>query len=181
MSYLSFDPLILAISTIGVALTSASANAINQMVEVPFDSQMNRTRNRVLVKGLLTPLHAMSFAVVSGATGALLLWNFVNPAASMLAVTNLILYTSIYTPMKRLSILNTWVGSVVGAIPPVIGWVSATGTLDVGALVLGGILYTWQFPHFNSLSWNLRPDYSRAGYRMMSVTDPELCKRVALR
>ena len=140
-----------------------------------------RTRNRVLVKGLLTPLHAMSFAGVSGATGALLLWHFVNPAASMLAVTNLILYTSIYTPMKRLSILNTWVGSVVGAIPPVIGWVSATGTLDVGALVLGGILYTWQFPHFNSLSWNLRQDYSRAGYRMMSVTDPELCKRVALR
>ena len=72
-------------------------------------------------------------------------------------------------------------GSIVGAIPPVIGWVSATGTLDFGALVLGGILYTWQFPHFNALSWNLRPDYSRAGYRMMSVTDPELCKRVALR
>merc|ERR1712062_877506 len=98
-----------------------------------------------------------------------------------LAVTNLILYTSIYTPMKRLSILNTWAGSVVGAIPPVIGWVSATGTLDVGALVLGGILYTWQFPHFNSLSWNLRPDYSRAGYRMMSVQDTELCKRLELR
>ena len=180
-AYLSFDPMILAVSTLGVALTSASANAINQMVEVPFDSQMNRTRNRVLVKGLLTPLHAMSFAIVSGASGAILLWNVVNPQASMLALTNLFLYTSVYTPMKRLSILNTWVGSVVGAIPPVIGWVSATGTLDVGALVLGGILYTWQFPHFNSLSWNLRPDYSRAGYRMMSVTDPELCKRVALR
>ena len=180
-AYLSFDPLILAISTFGVGLTSASANAINQMVEVPFDSQMNRTRNRVLVKGLLTPLHAMTFATVSGVSGAVLLWNFVNPQASMLAITNLFLYTSVYTPMKRLSILNTWVGSVVGAIPPVIGWVSATGTLDVGALVLGGILYTWQFPHFNSLSWNLRPDYSRAGYRMMSVTDPELCKRVALR
>ena len=109
------------------------------------------------------------------------LWYFVNPTASILAVGNLFLYTSIYTPMKRLSILNTWVGSIVGAIPPIIGWVSATGTLDFGALVLGGILFTWQFPHFNSLSWNLRPDYSRAGYRMMSVTDPELCKRVALR
>ena len=63
----------------------------------------------------------------------------------------------------------------------IIGWVSATGALDLGALVLGGILFTWQFPHFNSLSWNLRPDYSRAGYRMMAVTDPDLCKRVALR
>jgi len=177
----AFDPVILAISTIGVGLSSASANAVNQTLEVPFDSQMNRTRNRVLVKGLLTPWHAMSFATVSGLSGALLLWNFVNLPSAILALFNLFLYTSVYTPMKRLSIWNTWVGSIVGAIPPVIGWVSATGTLDFGALVLGGILYTWQFPHFNALSWNLRPDYSRAGYRMMSVTDPELCKRVALR
>ena len=109
------------------------------------------------------------------------MWYLVNPVASMLTLANLFLYTSVYTPMKRLSIYNTWVGSIVGALPPIIGWVSATGTLDIGALVLGGILYTWQFPHFNSLSWNLRPDYSRAGYRMMSVTDPGLCKRVALR
>ena len=177
----SFDPFIFAVSTLGVGLTSASANATNQTMEVPFDSQMNRTRNRVLVKGLITPWHAMAFASVSGLSGAVMLWNFVNPPAALLALSNLFLYTSVYTPMKRLSIYNTWVGSVVGAIPPVIGWVSATGTLDAGALVLGGILYTWQFPHFNSLSWNLRPDYSRAGYRMMSVTDPELCKRVALR
>jgi len=180
-SPIAFDPMILGLSTLGVGLTSAAANAINQTMEVPFDSQMNRTRNRVLVKGLLTPWHAMSFASVSAIGGAVLLWNFVNPPSAILAITNLFLYTSVYTPMKRLSVYNTWVGSVVGAIPPVIGWVSATGTLDFGALVLGGILYTWQFPHFNSLSWNLRPDYSRAGYRMMSVTDPELCKRVALR
>merc|ERR1719510_2106228 len=123
----------------------------------------------------------MAFATVSGASGAVLLWNFVNPAAAILAMSNLFLYTSVYTPMKRLSVYNTWVGSVVGAIPPVIGWVSATGSLDVGALALGGILYTWQFPHFNSLTWNLRPDYSRAGYRMMSVPHPDLCRRVAVR
>lgn len=178
---MNFDPIILAVSTFGVGLTSASANSINQFLEVPFDSQMMRTRNRVLVKGILSPWHAMGFASVTALGGAMSLWYFVNPTASILAVGNLILYTSIYTPMKRLSILNTWVGSIVGAIPPIIGWVSATGTLDFGALVLGGILFTWQFPHFNSLSWNLRPDYSRAGYRMMSVTDPELCKRVALR
>jgi len=177
----AFDPVILGLSTLGVGLTSAAANAINQTLEVPFDSQMNRTRNRVLVKGLLTPWHAMAFASVSGISGAVLLWNLVNPTAAILAMSNLFLYTSVYTPMKRLSVYNTWVGSVVGAIPPVIGWVSATGSLDVGALVLGGILYTWQFPHFNSLSWNLRPDYSRAGYRMMSVTDPQMCKNVALR
>ena len=73
----------------------------------------------------------------------------------------LFLYTSVYTPMKRLSILNTWVGSVVGALPPLMGWAACTGGLDMGALVLAGILYSWQFPHFNALSWNLRADYSR--------------------
>ncbi len=180
-AYMVFDPSVLVISTVGVGLTSAAANSINQMLEVPFDSQMNRTKNRVLVKGLLAPHHAAIFAATSGILGAVLLWNLVNPTASVLAMTNLFLYTSVYTPMKRVSILNTWVGSVVGAIPPIIGWASVTGSLDLGCLVLGGILYTWQFPHFNSLSWNLRPDYSRAGYRMMSVTEPDLCKRVALR
>jgi hypothetical protein len=123
---MSFDPTIMAVSTLAVGLTSASANAINQLLEVPFDSQMNRTRNRVLVKGLLSPYHAMGFAVATGSTGALLLLQFVNPVASALAVTNLLLYTSVYTPMKRVSILNTWVGSVVGAIPPLIGWVRYT-------------------------------------------------------
>merc|ERR1711997_999785 len=123
----------------------------------------------------------MGFVLACGTSGAILMWTIVNPLASILAMTNIFLYTSVYTPMKRLSIVNTWVGSVVGAIPPLIGWVSATGCLDLGALVLGGILYTWQFPHFNALSWNLRPDYSKAGYRMMSVTNPDLCKRVALR
>ena len=67
--------------------------------------------------------------------------------------------------MKRVTVANTWVGSLVGAIPPLMGWASATGNLDASAFVLGGILFAWQFPHFNSLSWNLRPDYSKAGYR----------------
>lgn len=70
---------------------------------------------------------------------------------------------------------------LVGAIPPVMGWVGCSGTFDAGAWILAGLLYAWQFPHFNALSWNLRPDYSRAGYRMMSVTNPALCRRVALR
>ena len=94
-----------------------------------------------------------------------------------MGLANLLLYTAVYTPMKRLTVYNTWAGSVVGAIPPLIGWASASGgTLDLGALVLAGVLFAWQFPHFNALSWNLRPDYSRAGYQMMSVTQPGLCR-----
>lgn len=70
---------------------------------------------------------------------------------------------------------------LVGAIPPLMGWVGCAGTIDAGGWILAGLLYAWQFPHFNALSWNLRPDYSRAGYRMMAVTNPGLCRRVALR
>ena len=83
--------------------------------------------------------------------------------------------------MKRLSITNTWIGSVVGAIPPVMGWTACTGSLSPAACVLAGILFAWQFPHFNALSWSHQADYSRGGYRMMSVTDPLLCRTVALR
>ncbi|KAJ2952571.1 hypothetical protein O0L34_g6894 [Tuta absoluta] len=176
-----FELTTFALCAAGTGLVSAAANAINQYHEVPFDAQMSRTKNRVLVKGLLEPVHAISFASVASATGLGVLYFGVNPLTAALGAGNLILYTSVYTPMKRMSILNTWLGSVVGAIPPLMGWVGCTGSFDTGALILGVILYSWQFPHFNALSWNLRPDYSRAGYRMMAVTDPALCRRVALR
>merc|ERR1719239_1016922 len=120
------------------------------------------------------------WAAMTGA-GTLLLYTQVNELAAALSLLNLVLYTSVYTPLKRVSIVNTWVGSIVGAIPPLIGWSAATGGLEPGAFILAGVLFSWQFPHFNSLSWNLRPDYSKAGYRMMSVTHPDLCRRVALR
>ncbi|KAL0841834.1 hypothetical protein ABMA28_014075 [Loxostege sticticalis] len=176
-----FELTTFALTAVGTGLVSAAANSINQYHEVPFDAQMSRTKNRVLVKGLLEPAHAIGFAAATSATGLGLLYFGVNPLTAALGAGNLFLYTSVYTPMKRMSILNTWLGSVVGAIPPLMGWVGCTGELDAGALVLGVILYSWQFPHFNALSWNLRPDYSRAGYRMMAVTDPALCRRVALR
>ncbi|XP_060082355.1 protoheme IX farnesyltransferase, mitochondrial-like [Ylistrum balloti] len=177
----AFDPVTFALVSLGTALTSCSANAINQFLEVPFDSQMNRTKNRVLVQGYLSPLHAVTFAGVSGSLGLVILTLGTNPITTALGAFNLGLYTMVYTPMKRTSTANTWVGSVVGAIPPMMGWAACTGGLEPGAWLLGAILFAWQFPHFNALSWNLRPDYSRGGYRMMSVINPGLCKRVALR
>ncbi|KAF5303802.1 hypothetical protein FQR65_LT08138 [Abscondita terminalis] len=166
---------------VGTGLMSCAANTINQFHEVPFDSQMSRTKHRILVCGRLTPLHAMTFAGTSGLLGLSILYCGVNSLTATLGLSNLILYTAIYTPLKRISILNTWVGSIVGAIPPLMGWAACANSLDVGAWLMAGLLYSWQFPHFNALSWNLRPDYSRAGYRMMSVTNPGLCRRVALR
>lgn len=167
--------------SLGTGLLSCAANAINQFHEVPFDAQMARTRNRLLVRSIVTPLHAVGFAAACALSGAVMLYFGVNGLTLSLGLTNLILYTSVYTPLKRISIVNTWVGSVVGALPPLMGWAGCTGSLESGAWILAGILYAWQFPHFNALSWNLRPDYSRAGYRMMAVTDPDLCRRTTLR
>lgn len=181
MAPVPFDPLLFFVSSLGTGLASCTANSINQYFEVPFDSNMNRTKNRPLVRGQISPLHAVSFALACGIPGVALLTLAVNPLTGFLGALNIFLYTCCYTPLKRLSITNTWVGAVVGAIPPVMGWTAATGCLDQGALLMGGFLYSWQFPHFNALSWNLREDYSRGGYRMMSVTHPGMCKRVALR
>ncbi|XP_059126898.1 protoheme IX farnesyltransferase, mitochondrial [Peromyscus eremicus] len=176
-----FDWPCFLLTSLGTGLASCAANSINQFFEVPFDSNMNRTKNRPLVRGQISPLLAVSFATCCAVPGvALLTWG-VNPLTGALGVFNIFLYTCCYTPLKRISIANTWVGAVVGAIPPVMGWTAATGSLDAGALLLGGILYSWQFPHFNALSWGLREDYSRGGYCMMSVTHPALCRRVALR
>ncbi|KAI3365078.1 hypothetical protein L3Q82_010194 [Scortum barcoo] len=181
MAPVPFDPVIFFVSCLGTSLASCTANSINQYFEVPFDSNMNRTKNRPLVRGQISPLHAVSFALACGVPGVALLTLAVNPLTGFLGALNIFLYTCCYTPLKRLSIVNTWVGAIVGAIPPVMGWTAATGCLEPGALLLGGFLYSWQFPHFNALSWNLREDYSRGGYRMMSVTHPGMCKRVALR
>ncbi|XP_046403085.1 protoheme IX farnesyltransferase, mitochondrial [Ischnura elegans] len=167
---------------VGTGLVSSAANAINQFLEAPFDAQMPRTRNRALVRGLLTPAHAVGFALGSSICGSCILWSFTNPATTALGIANLFLYTSAYTPLKRLTIANTWVGSVVGAIPPLMGWAACSGgSLEAGAWILAGVLYAWQFPHFNALSWNLRQEYSRAGYRMMAVTNPDLCRTTSLR
>ncbi|KAJ9059505.1 Protoheme IX farnesyltransferase, mitochondrial [Entomophthora muscae] len=168
-------------TTVGTGLCISSANSLNQWVEIPYDAQMSRTRNRVLVRHALTPQHAFTFGASCGVLGVATLYNFVNPTVAFLGLSNIILYTSVYTPLKRYSIVNTWIGAVVGAIPPMMGWAACTGTIDSSSWLLALALYAWQFPHFNSLSWNLRSDYSKAGYQMMAVTDPNLNARVSLR
>ncbi|XP_058446905.1 protoheme IX farnesyltransferase, mitochondrial [Malaya genurostris] len=167
--------------SLGTTLVSGAANSINQVIETSFDAQMARTRNRVLVKGYLTRLHAVGFALGASTVGVSMLHYGVNDLTAVLGAANLILYTSIYTPMKRYSILNTWVGSLVGAIPPLMGWAACTGDIGTGAWILAGLLYCWQFPHFNALSWNIRPEYLKAGYKMMANSHPQLCTRVSLR
>ncbi|BFZ58637.1 Protoheme IX farnesyltransferase, mitochondrial [Savitreella phatthalungensis] len=175
----------LSFLTAGTVLCSSSANAFNMWLEPPFDSQMSRTRNRPLVRGAVHPDQAFAIGAAAGVAGTVTLF-MINPVCAGLGLANIVLYAGIYTPLKRVSILNTWAGAIVGAIPPLIGWFAASShdpfSLDnIGALYLAGLLYAWQFPHFNSLAWYIRGEYARAGYVMASVTNPGINSRVSLR
>ncbi|CAL2034388.1 unnamed protein product [Caenorhabditis brenneri] len=171
----------LAAATIGTFLLSSAANSCNQLLEAPYDAQMRRTQSRVLVVHRFSPLHAFTFAAVTGLTGIGLLAYYANPLAAALGALNWFIYAGVYTPMKRSHIGCTWAGAVVGAIPPLMGYSAATGYLDPAAWCLATILFSWQFPHFNGLSWNLRGDYSKAGYRVMCVTNERLCRVTSIR
>lgn len=113
---------VLFATALGTALCSAAANTLNQLQEVPFDAQMARTRSRPLVRRAISPLHATTFAALTGFAGPALLWTAVNPTTAILGASNIALYAGAYTWMKRKSSFNTWVGSVVGALPPLMGW-----------------------------------------------------------
>ena len=169
---------------IGSTLCSASANAFNQWTEPPFDAQMARTKNRPIIRGAVSPPQAFTYAVVTGVAGVGTLFLGTNTTTALLGLANIILYAGIYTPMKRMTIANTWVGSIVGAIPPLMGWAACTPEGDLfsspGGWILAAMLFAWQFPHFNSLSWRMRAEYARAGYRMASVSRPNLNARLTL-
>lgn len=181
----SSGPLTLLALAVGTAASSACANSINQLLEAPYDAQMPRTRGRPLPSRAVTPLHAASYAAVLGTSGVTLLTLAINPLTGALSALNIVLYSFIYTPLKRVHIVNTWIGSLVGALPPLMGWAAATNSLlctsDAPGWLLAALLFAWQFPHFNALSHNLRADYARGGYRMMSVSHPLLNRRTALR
>lgn len=169
----------------GITLCSTAANALNQIVEAPYDAQMARTKARPLPRRALSHAHAFGVAMASATSGVALLAALTNPLTAALGALNIALYAFMYTPMKRHSIANTWIGAVVGALPPLMGWATCTGTLhhatDACGWILGGILFAWQFPHFNALSHAMGNEYARGGFRMMAVTNPALNRRVAFR
>jgi protoheme IX farnesyltransferase len=171
---LFLDAKLFGLTVAGTTMCVCSANSLNQLLEVTFDAQMKRTFNRVLPRHKVSLLHAAAFGVCSAALGGYILCAHVNSLTGILGLSNIVLYAFVYTPLKRISIVNTWVGAVVGSIPPVMGWVARNGPLDWSCLLVGAVLFAWQFPHFNSLSWNIRSQYAKAGYWMMSVINPRL-------
>jgi protoheme IX farnesyltransferase len=165
----------MAAACAGTALCSSSASALNQIFEMELDRKMKRTRHRPLVRGVVTPRTAAALATTTGLGGATILALGTDPVTASLGVGNIALYAGLYTYMKPRSELNTWVGAVVGAVPPVMGWTAATGgsLMDLEAALLGGTLFLWQFPHFFALSWMHRTDYARGGFQMVPVNDVE--------
>ncbi len=152
---------------IGITLVAVSSSVLNQFLERDTDRRMDRTRNRPMVAGRVTPLEGLVFGLATGFVGTLYLSIFVNLQTAILGVLTLATYVGIYTPLKRTSSYCTTVGAIPGALPPVLGWSAAGGSLDAGAGALFAILFLWQFPHFLAIGWLYRSQYERAGLKML--------------
>jgi protoheme IX farnesyltransferase len=159
---------------VGTGLVAAGASALNQLLERNTDARMRRTENRPLPAGRLHPLEVLAFGCGLGFAGvAYLAWTLQRPWAALIAAVTFVSYVCIYTPLKRRTPLNTLIGAVPGALPPLIGWTAVRGTLDPEALTLFCIVFLWQVPHFLAIAWIYRDDYARARLRMLPVLDPE--------
>jgi protoheme IX farnesyltransferase len=156
---------------LGTALVAAGASALNQLLERGTDARMERTRQRPLPAGRLKPREVLRFGALTACAGFVYLTVAVNPLTGLLAVVTLASYVFAYTPLKRKTTLNTLVGAVPGALPPVMGWAAASGAIGLEAGTLFLILFLWQFPHFWAIAWLYRNDYARAGLRMVPVLD----------
>ncbi|MBI2819301.1 MAG: protoheme IX farnesyltransferase [Acidobacteria bacterium] len=163
---------------VGTALVASGTATLNQYWERDADAKMWRTRNRPLPMGRLAPWKALGFGIGLSVVGSIYLWQQVNALSAGLAALTLLSYLFFYTPLKTRTPMCTLVGSFPGAIPPLIGWAAAHGSLTTTAWVLYGILFLWQFPHFYSIAWLYRDDYERAGIAMLPVVEPD-CKSTA--
>ncbi len=174
------DLLLLLHTLLGTALVAGGSAALNQYLERDLDARMVRTWGRPLPSGRLKPAQAFAFGAGLVALGSIYLLLLVNGLTSLLGLGTAFLYLSIYTPLKTRTSYCTAIGSIPGALPPLMGWAGAAGTLDFRALGLFLILLLWQFPHFLAISWAYRRDYQEGGFSMLSGADPD-GRRTAVR
>ncbi len=158
---------------VGIGLVSGGTAAINEVVERDVDALMRRTARRPLVTGTLSLMHASIVAFGMTIGGVLYLWITTNWLTAALTALTSISYLLVYTPMKRIHPICTFLGAFPGAMPPVLGWTAIRGRLDAEALVLFAILFFWQFPHFHSIAWLYREDYENARIRMLPVVESD--------
>jgi len=162
---------LLSHTLLGIGLVAGGASALNMWLERRPDSLMRRTAGRPLPSGRLQSGHALSFALVLSGAGLVYLFLWVNHLTSALAVITLLTYLFLYTPLKTRTWLCTLVGAVPGALPPILGWIAATGKISLGGILLFVIVFLWQLPHFYAIGWMYREDYARAGFPMLPVID----------
>jgi protoheme IX farnesyltransferase len=160
-------------AVIGTALVAGGAAVLNQLYERKTDALMRRTRMRPLPDGRVEPNDARTFGVSLSFAGLALLALTTNLIAAALAIATLVIYLIIYTPMKLRSSASTLVGAVPGALPPLIGWAAASGSLSIGGWALFAIVFLWQMPHFMAIAWMYRDDYRSAGFPLLPVVEPD--------
>jgi len=166
------DLLLLFHTMVGTALLASGASALNQLLERDHDARMQRTEDRPLPSGRMQPQTVLILGGVCGGLGLIYLALSVNLLTSLLGAITLASYLFVYTPLKRVTTLNTIVGAVPGALPPLMGWVAARGEISLGGWSLFAILFFWQLPHFLAIAWIYRDQYARAGFVMLPVVDP---------
>src|SRR5262245_43945519 len=158
---------------LGTALVAAAASALNQLLERQYDAKMRRTQSRPLPSGRLQPQTVLIVGVATSLLGLIYLALAVNIITSLLGLLSLVSYVFIYTPLNRVTWLNTAVGAIPGALPPLMGWTAARGELSGEGWALFAILAFWQLPHFLAIAWIYRDEYARAGFKMLPVLDPQ--------
>ncbi len=163
----SVNWLVLVMLSIGGLLVSASSVTINQIIEKDLDALMKRTENRPLPTGRISVNEATIFSFILGIVGLLVLLQFTNLLTAILSFVSLVLYAFVYTPLKRVGPIAVLVGAIPGALPPLLGWVAATGVIDNLALVIFSIQFIWQFPHFWAIAWVSDDDDKRAGFKLL--------------
>ena len=157
---------------LGIAVVTAGSSALNQVLERRTDALMSRTAGRPMAAGRFSFAHGLLLGLSAVALGSAFLVVTTNPVTGMLTLLTAVGYVAIYTPLKRMSMVATFVGAFPGALPPLIGWTAARGTIEWGAVALFAILFVWQFPHFEAIGWLYRDDYARAGIRVTAVASP---------
>lgn len=158
---------VLLMLTLGGFLLSGASVSINQIIEKDLDKVMTRTKNRPLPTERISVSEAIVFIAFVLVISLVILWIYTNPLTVMLSIVSMILYSFVYTPLKRVGPIAVFVGAIPGALPPLLGWVAATGSITYEALIIFGIQFIWQFPHFWAIAWVADDDYKKAGFKLL--------------
>ena len=163
----SVDWFILSVLTLSGFLLSGASVAVNQIIERDFDKLMDRTKMRPLPTHRVSVSEALIFACLCALISLFLLWKFTNPLTVVLSMVSMALYCFVYTPLKRVGPVAVFVGAFPGALPPLLGWIASTGEITHEAMIIFGIQFIWQFPHFWAIAWVADEDYKRAGFKLL--------------